>query len=174
MRCRRVSLVTFEPESGISVRHRFHQPVPENLRNNRSRADCTHLAVTSDNGLNCTTWFRGQPRATISVNPDMIRSDMQTQHRPVHGQHGCIENIECINFSRITPGYGPAERAAANLFRQGGPARSTQAFGIIETQRDRQRLQYDRSRNYRTGQRSPTDFIDTRTTARSEKGQRRV
>src|SRR5690606_28405863 len=107
----RVAFVAAKAVAGIDQIKRLHFAVTADLGQYRRSRDCRHLRIARTDRR---TGDR-QLRTTVTVDQRQFRPDSKTLYSALHGQHGCVEDIEAVDLLNFGTGDAPGQGLFANL-----------------------------------------------------------
>ena len=142
--------------AGVLLVQREHFPVTGNLGKNGRSGDGRYAAIALDHRLTAH-WQRG---TAIAVNQNEVRLNMQPGYRALHGQHGCVQDIQAVDFFHLGAGNTPGQRTLLNQRKQRLAARFGQLLGVVEPLNWPGRVKDYRSGNHGAAQRATPYLVD--------------
>src|SRR5690606_9476368 len=103
-----VTFVATKPVVGIDPVERDHHPVPMNLGEDGCRADRGHLVITAYDRVTVhLPVVEHEIRQPVAVHLDGAGTDTEAQDRTAHREKGCLQNVDPVDFRRVSPCYRP-------------------------------------------------------------------
>ena len=103
MRSRAVAFVLTEAIVRIQRIERPHHPVPMHLGDNRCGTDGGNFRITTNDGITIPlAIIEYEVRQPVAVDLNQRGHQPQPQQRASHGQERCLQNIQTIDFGRVT------------------------------------------------------------------------
>jgi hypothetical protein len=134
----------------------FHARVAVRLGQNRGRSDGHAARVAFDE-----RFLFNHHIELHRVDQQVIRLDGQLQEGGGHGLPAGLINIPRVDSLRIDFGDSPGDGVLANARCQFGAALGRKFFRIIQANDAAPGIENDRSRDYRTEQRTAAGFVQT-------------
>ncbi len=96
-----------------------------------------------------------------SVNQGQIQRDFNAAKSALHGQQGCLKNVDVINFKRLCPADGKCLGMQANGLREGFPTLWGEFLGIRQPLEGREVIRKDHgASNHRSCKAAAPGFIE--------------
>ncbi len=158
---RAIAFVLRESVTRIQTVNGAHERVPTDLGHNRRGADRRYRAIsTYDRPSVDTPAANIEIRQAVTVNFYKPRPEMQSKQCTSHSQHGCVQNIQSIDFCHVRPRDRPGNRFVFDFDSQRFTLCWRQYFGIGQAIDLSRRMQNDRTGVHGTRQWTSSCLID--------------
>ena len=158
MGARGITLMPGKTVLGVVPVEGNHLGIAFHFGKDGGRADGGNGFIALDNRLG----FEGEIGNLFSIHQHSNWRDGQRQHRPAHGQQGCLENIQGIDFRHLGPAHGPGEAPFPNRCCQFLAALWGEHLGVAYPRNRDIGIQYHGGRQHGPCQGTSARFIDTR------------
>ena len=158
-----VTFVATKPVVGIDPVERDHHPVPMNLGEDGCRADRGHLVITAYDRVTVhLPVVEHEIRQPVAVHLDGAGTDTEAQDRTAHREKGCLQNVDPVDFRRVSPCYRPCNRPCLDQRRKFFPALGSELLGIAQVFDRPSFIENDCRRDDRPRKRTTPGLVDTR------------
>ncbi len=149
-----------EPPLWIACIEDVHQFIPGCLRQDGSGHDLGYAGVTFDHRLARDR----HSRCAISIHQNQCDYRLcwvDSLKSPLHGRHGCLEDIGFIDFTTTGPSYAPSCSPFHDYLANNRAAFGRHPFRVIQKFDGETGRQHHRSRADRSCNRTSSGFIDS-------------